>query len=332
MSWKIRNERLYPERLEVNVAHHCNLSCEQCNHLSPYLPRYFISPDNLYRDLLLLSKYCRPELISLLGGEPLLHPNFLEIVNIVRKSGISKRIRVVTNGLLLHRMSEQFWQGVDEVCVSLYPSHPMKVKDLSKFQESAKRNKSSLHLRYQDYFYESFAESSHANNELVNRIYSTCKIPNEVSCHTLFEGYYYKCPQAVFIPFMKKDRFDMNNFCDGVKIRDSNSFLEELRGYLSMVQPLEACRYCLGSVGKRFIPEQIPRRSVPKSISSEELIDWTYLEKLEHATSPTISGFMWKIWQMISNLIAKLPPSVRLSPRLRWVIKSLRDIARRFMK
>ena len=139
MFLNIQNGKVHTKRLEINVVHHCNLSCLGCSHLSPRLPKYFLSPDRLSHDLSILSKYCRPEFISLLGGEPLLHPDLIEIINVVRSSGISDRIRVVTNGRLLHKMPDQFWKDVDEVHVSLYPSHPIKVKDLAVIQAHARR-------------------------------------------------------------------------------------------------------------------------------------------------------------------------------------------------
>jgi GTP 3',8-cyclase len=333
MYWKIRDGKILTKRLEINVTHHCNMSCRGCSHLSPNLPKFFELPESISRDLFVLSKNFRTECISLLGGEPLLHPDLLEIIDVIRKSGITDRIRVITNGLLLHKMSDQFWQKVDEVHVSLYPSHPMRVEDLKVFQNNSKNHSSYLELRYQDYFSEFFSDLGTSNDDLIKKIYLTCNAPREGCCHTLYHGQYYKCPKAVFIPFVYQDRFDFSRGEDSVKIKEDILFVQELAAYLSSDQPLQTCRYCLGSVGKRFIPKQVPRRPTSRMTTSEELIDWKRLEKLTgNRGFPVPVWLRKKTWSQINIMMALLPSSVRLSPKLRRFISRITDISRRHIR
>jgi cyclic pyranopterin phosphate synthase len=329
MFLKIQNGKLHTKRLEINVVHHCNLSCRGCSHLSPLMPKYFISPDRLSHDLSILSKYCRPEFTSLLGGEPLLHPDLIKIINVVRRSGISDKIRVVTNGRLLHKMPDQFWKDVDEVHVSLYPSHPMKIKDLAVIKAIAKRNKTPLLLRHQEKFRECISEINSMDEAMTRRIYLTCANSRQDGCHTLFEGHYYKCSQAVFIPLAFGDRFNFSDIQDAVKIQDNKKFVEELTQYLTTEEPLTACRFCLGSVGKQFVPDQISRHGEDQCVSIENLIDWKHLEKLEKK-----SGMPMPVWmrESVHKMIGLMPPSVLLSPTLRRSIKVLRDISRKHIK
>lgn len=328
---KIKNGKVQTKRLEINVTHHCNLFCKGCSHLSPLLPRFFISPDQLYKELSLLSKYCEPELISLVGGEPLLHPDFLNVVKAVRSSGISKRIRVVTNGILLHKMTDQFWKGVDEVHVSCYTSHLIKANDLVSFQKIARNYKTIIVLRYQDYFRESFSVLGTSDNQLINKIYFTCKMPHESCCHTLYQGHYYKCPQAVFIPLVYGDHFDFSNVQDSIKVADHDSPAEELAKYLCSCDPLMACRYCLGSVGKLFTQAQEKRRGSFKPIPTEELIDWKHLEKLERKGGFSLPVWLWEPLQKTKRLVETLPPSIRLSPTFRRGITILKKTARQLL-
>ncbi|MFZ2630632.1 MAG: radical SAM protein [Desulfosalsimonadaceae bacterium] len=332
MFWKIQNGIIYTKRLEINVVHHCNLSCRGCSHLSPRLPKYFVSPDKLLCDLTVLSKYCRPERISLIGGEPLLHPDLPEIMNIVRKSGISDKIRVVTNGILLNRMPDQFWKNVDEVVVSLYPNHPMQVKDLAVFKKHTKKFATSIELRYQDHFSEAFLETCNANDALVKRIYQTCTAPRAACCHTLYEGYYYKCPKSVFIPLAYNERYNGDVFDNGVRITESNKSADALLKYLSAEEPLKSCRYCLGSVGKRFTPEQTDRRNIPQISSPEEMIDRRRLENLESKRGLPHPVWLQSALQKTNAMISALPPWVLLSPILRRSVTTLSDIKRKYLK
>jgi len=281
MFWKTQNGIVFTKRLEINVVHHCNLVCRGCSHLSPHLPKYFISPDKLRIELSALYRSCRPERVSLIGGEPLLHPNLTRIFQVVRNSGITKKIRVVTNGLLLSRMSDSFWKAIDELHVSFYPIHQMKKLDLDVIQYRAKKSGINFVLRYQDYFSESFLKVSNNDDTLVRKIYRTCSAPKEACCHTLYDGYYYKCPKSVSIPLSYQDRYIGDVVQNGIRILGNNRFAHDLIGYLSSDDPLDACRYCLGSVGKRFKPEQIRKQKLAPDFSPEKLIDYKRSEKLE---------------------------------------------------
>jgi organic radical activating enzyme len=328
----MQNGKIHTKRLEINVVHHCNLSCKGCGHLSPIIPEFFLSPDGLFHDLSILSRSCRPEIVSLVGGEPLLHPDLSEIIKVVRRSGITNKIRVVTNGLLLHRMSEQFWKSVDEIHVSLYPNHPKKLRDLAVYKRYAKRNSVGLKLRYQDYFNEYFLETANTDEPLVRRIYLTCSAPREACCHTLYEGHYYKCPRAVFIPMIHKNRADLAAAKDGLDIRGSKNLGEDLVEYFSTKTPLRACRYCLGSIGKRFTPQQVSRQAQTQSISQDKLIDWNRLGKLEQKKGLPLPNWLQEAQIKISSLISKLPPSVLLSSALRRSINVLREMKRNHLK
>ncbi len=103
MAHEVADGKIQADHLELNIVHHCNLSCRACNHAAPRMPKHFAAPEALYRDLSLLGRYYRPASVHLLGGEPLLHPRLGDVVEAVRASGICPCIRIVTNGLLLLR-------------------------------------------------------------------------------------------------------------------------------------------------------------------------------------------------------------------------------------
>ena len=69
---------------------------------------------------------------------------------------------------------------------------------------------------------------------------------------------------------------------DGVAIHENPNLREELEAYLKSDEPLTACRYCLGGVGKSFDNRQLNRDGIRSWIREEhsnisELID---LERL----------------------------------------------------
>ena len=77
---------------EINVVHHCNLSCRGCTHLSPIWSKVFVDPKTLLADLRTLAGFYRAEKVGLMGGEPLLHPDILAVMGAVRESGITSAL------------------------------------------------------------------------------------------------------------------------------------------------------------------------------------------------------------------------------------------------
>src|SRR4051812_29275394 len=122
---------IHSEAIEINAVRGCNLSCRACSHLSPVLPpRAVVSAESVRRDLTLLARCYHCDHVRILGGEPLLHPDLLGVVRAVRASGITDRVRVVTNGVLLPRQSVDLWDAVDEIHVSVYPGHEPAAEDV----------------------------------------------------------------------------------------------------------------------------------------------------------------------------------------------------------
>ncbi|MFF4601517.1 radical SAM protein [Streptomyces sp. NPDC001339] len=282
MTYHIENGKVVtPEGCELNVAHHCNLGCASCSHLSPVFKRSFIEPDTAQRDLHLLARSFRAQFVKVLGGEPLLHRELVPILRSVRTSGIAPRIIVCTNGVLLPRMGEEFWAAVDEVEISVYPGRELPAEKMARVRQFAEEHGVTLTLLHYTHFRYSYSEFGTRDDRLVQRIYDTCQIAHIWRCHTLFEGYFFKCPQSVFIPQVLEGGPDM--WRDGLRITDDPGFAERLLAYLQDPTPLGACRNCLGSAGLRMPHEQRTRRDfrTPQRHTTEELADRDFLALLD---------------------------------------------------
>ncbi|MEA5623720.1 radical SAM protein [Nostoc sp. UHCC 0251] len=291
---------------EINVVHHCNLSCRGCTHLSPTVPKYIADPEKIYRDLSILSKSYIPRGVKLVGGEPLLHPNIIQVIEAVRASGITKFVKMITNGHLLSKASDLFWEKIDAIEISLYPSKPINPETLKTLKQKAKDSKTILESSYWDDFRESYSELGTENTELVQKIYSTCAVAHVWRCHTVSEGYLYKCPQSVFIPKVIQKENLQN---DGIKITDSGDFFEQLLAYLNSEKPLESCSHCLGCVGKRFNHEQVNPKlwRSPQQFTSEELVDLDYLSFVEKQPSKAKGSHREvSLPEKITNITTKL--------------------------
>lgn len=263
---------------EIDVAPHCNLSCRGCMHLSPVWSKEFIDPEVLRSDLGTMAKFYHTRYLGLVGGEPLLHPDILSVIAAVRESKISDRVSVTTNGVLLWKMPDEFWKAVDKVKVSVYPGKEMTPKQGRICYQKARQNNTSLHMSIKGSFQESYSEVGTNDRKMIKRIYDTCLIIHRWECHNIKEGYFYKCPQAVYLPKMLDGKFPSPHI-DGIKIDDSPTFGEELRSYLESPHPLASCKYCLGSVGKSFAHSQV-KRSEWRQLQQAKLEDMVDMELL----------------------------------------------------
>ena len=89
---------------EIQLCDRCNLDCAYCSHLSPISQPVRIGLDTLAEECHRLAKIGFDE-VNLMGGEPLLHPQVIEAIQLTRSILPDIKLIVSTNGLLLPRMS-----------------------------------------------------------------------------------------------------------------------------------------------------------------------------------------------------------------------------------
>ena len=243
---------------EINVVEHCNLSCRGCSHLSPVAPKYFVDPAEVHASLSQLSRSYMAREARLVGGEPLLHPELGSVIDAVRTSGVAQRIVIVTNGLLLSRMPEAAWSAIDEVEISLYPGHDPKPDQWKRIEGLAQEHAVKLFPNGVARFRESYTEQRNEDAELVQQIFTSCKIAHQLRCHTVAHGYFFRCPQAYFLPKIMHERF-AEPHVDGLRIEGTEAFGKRLLAYLTDPAPMKACSYCLGTAGALVQHVQIRR-------------------------------------------------------------------------
>ena len=113
--------------LHIHLVDHCNLNCRGCDNFSPLSPEVFANIAVFERDCERISQLCngRVQEIQLLGGEPLLHPQVIDFMQIARKNFPSVSIKLVSNGVLLLKQKEAFWSACRqydiEIVVTKYP-------------------------------------------------------------------------------------------------------------------------------------------------------------------------------------------------------------------
>ena len=114
-----------PETISLLLTHQCNLHCRMCGQwgergslkdLSPSITRAYLDM-SLVERLMKEVKAFHPT-ITLFGGEPLLHPQWVEVVGLIKGAGL--RCNMISNGILLKKRAEEAVKlGLDEIIFSL---------------------------------------------------------------------------------------------------------------------------------------------------------------------------------------------------------------------
>lgn len=233
---------------QTDVVSHCNLACRDCDHISPMAAKKFADPDTLFRDFSTLAKVYQPRLVQLLGGEPLLHPEIVPVLQAIRASGISDRLMVVTNGVLLSRTKDSFWENINDLEISIYPGFQPDQKQLQAYKDKARDFNVRLEIYWFKEFRRVFSLQTAQDPALVRKIYRNCKKVHMWGCHSVYEGYLYRCPQSHFIPKLLGLEAGEHTR-DGLKLHDGAGFREELFDFLTSPEPLKACWNCLATAG-----------------------------------------------------------------------------------
>ncbi len=249
MQSELNTKRLEPLKLlnfEVHITDHCNLNCKGCYHFSPLSEENFLSVEEYERDLEQLSRLCREKIshITLLGGEPLLHPQVTAFFLATRKYFKNCEVGLLTNGVLLKRMGEDFWESCVENKISVNcTKYPVNV-DYDLLEKIA--NTYKLHIEYHN--------DTGAGEKMLIKYpfdlqgaqpiewnYMHCTRSNK--CITLKHGRLFTCPMAAHA-HLAKDYFDLDmelSDQDSIDIYKAKSF-EEITKFL--VTPIPFCRYC----------------------------------------------------------------------------------------
>ena len=257
-------------QIEVHLAEHCNLKCAYCTHNCPVAEPEFPNIEQLERDFTKLSKLTNGHIrkITLLGGEPLLNPNIVRIIQIVRQNIPVGKIEIITNGILLTSMKEEFWIACKNNNISVIISqYPIKL-DIDKISKTAKAYCVNVFWRKNRYnvFYNQRFDMSGKRD--IYKAYENC-IGSE--CTFLKEGKIYICPRIPCSKHLEK-RFDVK-FSISSKdflVLDKVNNLQEILDFISHPSPF--CKYCAAEK-KVFVTWKISERKKEEWIMEEDPLE-----------------------------------------------------------
>jgi hypothetical protein len=261
--------------VEYSLTEHCNLSCYNCDHASPLLPEKFAALAEFERDIRALAKVMSLRELTLIGGEPLLHPQLLDFIRIGRDSGVADKIVVFTNGVLLHTMPDEFWELTDILRITRYPGikHRLSAEEIS--AKCARFGVECDMYALVSEFGRTVLNAPIEDPALVRKVFRECKMAHEWQCLSLNDGRFFRCSVA---PFMDKRLrrlgidFDSNSV-DGVQVAGNPRLYEEIEAALTQKEPLKACTYCLGKSGPMIPHRQMNRQACKAWMEEDDSAD-----------------------------------------------------------
>jgi MoaA/NifB/PqqE/SkfB family radical SAM enzyme len=200
--------------------------------------------------------------IRFMGGEPLLHNQITEFLDIGRNNFPKGDLVIVTNGILLPKQHETFWENCHKNRVDIQISnYPIKI-DRDKINSSAKKYNVTVDYVGGEKEINWRAMKLDLNGRQdIKKSFGLCSQSN--TCIHLNKGKIYPCPITAYIKYFNKYfgvdfKITDDDYIDIYKAENIDSILDYL------CKPIPFCRYC-------NVKEE---KNIEWSMSKKDIEEW----------------------------------------------------------
>lgn len=233
-----------PHLIEIHAVDHCNLNCYGCSHYSSISEEKYLEIQNLEKNLKYLqkvSKYFKE--VRIMGGEPLLHPEIARIMEMVRNTFKYNQISLLSNGILLKRMNDEFWVACKknniELKLTIYPN--VNINDIMQMLNDKEVKYSIYGDRKMYRHWESLLlDETKLGNALIN--YYKCG--GYQKCWQLYENKIIGCSISAYA-FKLNRKFGSNFQLEEKDWLPIDEFLSKRKLLLFAFRINKFCRYCV---------------------------------------------------------------------------------------
>ena len=257
-------------RLEVNIVKHCNVNCKGCDHFAPLTKGEFMNVKNFERDMTRIAELFGKDNreIFILGGEPLLHPEICRFLEIARELFPDALLHIDTNGVLLGRMDDAFWETCNKLRVDIKVTiYPLGL-DFDSLRNMAKEKNVDLQLlqKIEPGGYHRLWKAPLDVEGRQDALESFINCGQANRCITLENGRLFTCATGanmrLFNEAFPNSALKLTDE-DGIDIYEAAD-KEEIYEYLS--RPMPACKYC-DVKNRKF--------GLPWEVSTKCIEEWT---------------------------------------------------------
>ena len=224
--------------IEFHLTDHCNMNCGGCTHFAPMADRWFADVGRVATDFARLKELFRNITeVRVMGGEPLLHPDCVAFLRIVRDAFPSSRLALVTNGLLLAKQPEAFWEACREtralISLSVYPPVRPQVEALS---ARCREQDVPLELVESSTFRARYVPGGNID---ARKAFRFCR-GSWYFCPLLREGRVYRCAMGCYAAYWNRAAKSEMPVEEGIALESATG--PEILDYL--MRPMPTCAYC----------------------------------------------------------------------------------------
>ncbi len=262
-----KKSKRMPFTFEVHIIDSCNLNCAGCSHFSPLAKADSAYPLEEYeKDLTRMGELFANNVkrLRILGGEPLINPRVCEYLEISRKCLPNANLELVTNGTLLERMPQEFFDSCVKnnikIRVSVYPIK-FDYDKVEKYVKAKGVNIEIYGVRSND---DSWMSMGLSKTDLLDYKKTFLECPYANDCINLIHGKLCFCSNAAYISIFNEffgESYDDSNTCISIHEHTRDEILEFLR------TPNEFCKYCHVNDNKNTLGKW--------SVSKKEKQEWT---------------------------------------------------------
>jgi organic radical activating enzyme len=208
--------------LEWHITHNCNLSCQGCAHFTNHGHNWFADIDTLKEWYSHWNKRISPKVMAILGGEPLLHKDIIDIIYLTKEMWQQPKdsfFELVTNGILIdeekHKDLPKALKDTDcTLSVSIHSIKNVSLEYSNKLKKSLYiikewRDQYNIKIKFYDSFnvwvkiYNGFGVNSEPfEDNDPQESWNNC--PTGQKCFQLYEGNLYKCSLMAYLQLQKE--------------------------------------------------------------------------------------------------------------------------------
>lgn len=223
---------------EIHVSDYCNLNCRGCTHYSPIFEKKLPDTEERIHDIELLAQtFSHVVDFYLLGGEPFLNPDIEKYITSAYELLPNTRLHIVTNGLLLPKVSPRVYDTIRkydvEISVSEYkPTHEM----IDVIIDVLHQNNVRYQIRPYDskqFFNKPLAKNCDMDYE---------KLCISDGCVNIWNGKIARCPSLMYVHELNK-KYGLDLPENGVYSMNGHISGRELKKIMKEKVPL--CKHCV---------------------------------------------------------------------------------------
>lgn len=245
--WQIHApQKLWVRSVDLMITEKCSLKCKDCSNLM----QYYKHPVNLNLQILresfdrFLDKVDRIGELRIIGGEPLMHPEFYKIIQWYEGSNKIGKIGVWTNGTIfpLEEIRKELTSKKLRVRLSDYGKLSYHLRDWIEF---CQEKNIDYEINKMDEWHDlGELKKRNFSTETLKSIYRSCECRD---LPTFLHGRLYNCPYAANADNLRAMRPEESKL-DFLDFSDENIACStaEIKDFLQNREYLMACDYCSG--------------------------------------------------------------------------------------